>query len=329
MCIDWSYDLCTPMERSAWAQLSVFSGGFELKAAEQVCNGDLTPTDVLDTVTFLVDKSILIRQVSDNSVRFRMLEIVRDYGRRKAQEAGEREYTELRRRHRDWCETLALTADTEYISPRQIELINTIAREKSNLREALEFCVSDSPEIGTRITTALFLYWFSLGAITEGRQWLARFGDYRKGPPTIERARAIHAGSLLAAVQGDLETAADLVEEGRRLADHADPLINAYLHHAEGYLALFSENLAESCSHLEKAAQLFTEQKNLPFQVTATLALGMAFEMMNDAEPASEYNERALVITEAHGETVCRSYVLWTLAVTAWKQEMAIEHLDY
>lgn len=320
MCIDWSYDLCTPMEQAAWAQLSVFSGGFELKAAEQICGGHLTPTDVLDAVTFLVDKSILIREVSGNAVRFRMLETIRDYGRQKAQETGEHEYTELRRRHRDWCESLALAADTDWISPRQIELINTIAQEKSNLREALEFCVADSPEIGTRITTALFSYWLSRGAITEGRQWLRRFSEYRIGPPTIERARAIHAGSLLSAVQGDIQTSEALVKEGRVLAGQStDPLINAYLHHAEGYLALFNEDLAESCVHLEKAAQLFTEQENLPFQVTAMLTLGMTLELMNDTGRAIEYNERALAITEEHGETVYRSYVLWTLAVAAWK----------
>jgi non-specific serine/threonine protein kinase/serine/threonine-protein kinase PknK len=321
MCIDWSYDLCTPMEQAVWAQLSVFSGGFELKAAEQICDGDLTPTDVLDVVTFLVDKSILIREVSGNTVRFRMLETIRDYGRQKAQVAGEHEYTELRRRHRDWCEALALAVDTDWISPRQIELINTITREKSNLREALEFCVSDSPEIGTRITTALFSYWISRGAITEGRQWLRRFSEYRKGSPTIERARAIHVGSFLAAVQGDLSTSTTLVDEGRILAGRStDPLINAHLHHAEGYLALFNEDLAEACVHLEKAAQLFTEQKNLPFQVTAMVTLGMALALMNDTDRAIEYNERALAITEAHGEAASRSYVLWALAVPAWKR---------
>ncbi len=57
MCIDWSFDLCTPAERRMWAQLSVFAGSFELEAAEQVCDGD-DVDDLLDTVTFLVDKSI-------------------------------------------------------------------------------------------------------------------------------------------------------------------------------------------------------------------------------------------------------------------------------
>ncbi|MFE4499661.1 protein kinase [Rhodococcus sp. NPDC056743] len=320
MCVDWSYDLCTPVEQAMWARLSVFSGGFELNAAEKICGQGMSATEVLDAVTFLADKSILIREVSGNTVRFRMLETLRDYGRQKAQESGEHEYTELRRRHRDWCESLAIAADTEWISPRQIELITTIAREKPNLREALEFCLSDSPEIGTRITAALFSYWLSRGALTEGRQWLDRFRDYRVGPPTIERARAIHTGTTLAALQGDLATAGNLVEEGRNLASHSsDPRVQAYIHHAEGYLALFNEDLAGSCVHFEKAAQLFAEQKNLHFQVTAMLTLGAVLELLNDTEQAAGYNERVLAITVEHGETVYRSYVLWTLAVAAWK----------
>ena len=39
LCIDWSYELCTPVEQLVWARLSVFAGSFELDAAEQVCGG--------------------------------------------------------------------------------------------------------------------------------------------------------------------------------------------------------------------------------------------------------------------------------------------------
>jgi hypothetical protein len=39
--IDWSHKLCSPGERLLWARLSVFTCGFDLAAAEQVCaDGD-------------------------------------------------------------------------------------------------------------------------------------------------------------------------------------------------------------------------------------------------------------------------------------------------
>ena len=39
--IDWSYQLLTEPERLLWSRLSVFAGGFELDAAEQVCADDV------------------------------------------------------------------------------------------------------------------------------------------------------------------------------------------------------------------------------------------------------------------------------------------------
>ncbi|MGY5124225.1 ATP-binding protein [Streptomyces nigrescens] len=80
--IDGSFELCTPSERRLWAYLSVFRGGFDLEAAEEVCTDDgLSQGEILDVVTGLVDKSILIREDHRDHVRLRMLETIRHYGR--------------------------------------------------------------------------------------------------------------------------------------------------------------------------------------------------------------------------------------------------------
>ncbi len=100
-CVDWSYDLCTAAERRLWARLSVFAGSFDLEAAEDVGDGDVAPDNVVDLLTSLVDKSILVRVETNGQVRFRLLETLRDYGLSKLNEAGE--YLRLRRRHLDWC----------------------------------------------------------------------------------------------------------------------------------------------------------------------------------------------------------------------------------
>ena len=85
--VGWSYDLCTPAEQRLWARLSVFAGSFELQAAEDVC-GEGHPVDLIDLLTSLVDKSILIRTESNGVVRFRLLDTLRDYGREKIHETG-------------------------------------------------------------------------------------------------------------------------------------------------------------------------------------------------------------------------------------------------
>ena len=319
MCIDWSYDLCTPVEQAVWARLSVFAGGFELVAAEQVCSEGLSEGELLDAVTFLVEKSILTRAESGTVVRFRMLETLRDYGREKAQESGE--YDELRRRHRGWCEQLVLAAEADWIGPRQLKWIATLIREQSNLREALEFCMSEGPEVGTRIMAALFSFWVSQGAITEGRRWLSRFHEVEMGPVTVERAKAIYAWTLSAALQGDLAEASVMVAEGRNVADQAsDSLLRAFIDHAEGSVALYSGDLVGARLPLEKAVEVFAEREVALFEVETRLVLGLTLDLLNDSDRAIACYERALTITAGRGEVMYQAYLLWALAVAVWRQ---------
>jgi predicted ATPase len=74
--IGWSYDLCTPDEQQLWGRLSVFSGSFELQAAEEICDDHMAAGAFLDLVSSLVDKSILLRSEEHGMVRLRLLETV-------------------------------------------------------------------------------------------------------------------------------------------------------------------------------------------------------------------------------------------------------------
>ena len=318
MCIDWSHGLCMPVEQRVWAQLSVFAGSFEIDAAEQVCGGTLTSEALLDTVTGLVDKSIVTRVESGDTVRFRMLDTVRDYGREKAHETGQ--YPELSRRHRDWYEQLVIKAEGDWISPRQLAWINRLALEQPNLREALEFSASDSPEAGIRIAAALYHYWYTRGLFSEGRRWLERLLACQTGALTRDRAKAFFACSLLAGVQGDLRAQAALVEECRTLASQTtDPMLHAHLDLAAGALALFSGDLPGTRSHFENAIEAEATQGDLTFQVIALGPLGTTYALLGDTERAIECYERLLAITESRGEFVYRSYAMWALAVAVWR----------
>jgi predicted ATPase len=119
-CIEWSHGLCSSEEQLLWARLSVFAGGFELDIAEEVCAGDgLAAAQVFDTLTSLIDKSIVIGERHGDEVRFRMLETIREFGREQLEEVGE--LTRLRRSHRDAYLRLVERADADWVSPRQAE----------------------------------------------------------------------------------------------------------------------------------------------------------------------------------------------------------------
>ncbi len=88
--LDWSYNLLTEPERTLLRRLAVFAGGFSLDAAEAVCVGsDLDVAQVLDLLTRLVDKSLVLFEEHNGEGRYLLLETVRQYALDRLLEAGE------------------------------------------------------------------------------------------------------------------------------------------------------------------------------------------------------------------------------------------------
>ncbi|MFE7418123.1 protein kinase [Rhodococcus sp. NPDC057529] len=328
--VDWSFELCTAREQLVWGRLSVFAGSVELDAAEQVCGDGLGPDELLDTLTSLVEKSILIREGYGSVVRFRMLETLRAYGYEKLEQTGET--VTLRRRHRDWYEALALTAEAEWISARQLDWIARLKREQPNLREALEFCVDDDPVAGLRTAAALRWFWTSQGLYSEGRRWFSELLARCPREPTVDRIRALYCASVMANVQGDLEAGAALVAEARNLTAHtSDPKMRAFVSFADGTSALYSGDLPDACAHLEAALAEFSTRGERTLETNALYLLGLAYGLSGQTDEAVERHERVLAITEKYGEKMYRSHSLWALGIAVWRQgaaERAVRYLE-
>ncbi|MFE4500168.1 protein kinase [Rhodococcus sp. NPDC056743] len=319
LCIDWSFELCTVREQLVWARLAVFAGSFELDAAELVCSAGLELGELLDTLTSLVDKSILIREEHASVVRFRMLETLREYGYEKLEQAGD--VLQLRRRHRDWCERFALDAEAEWISVRQLDWIVRLKREQSNLREALEFSVVDNPVAGLRTAVALSFFWSSQGLYNECRHWITQLLASQSGAPSLDWVKGLYFATLMASVQGDLATGAELVDEARRLTAHThDPMMRILVTLADGMHALYSGDPARASALLETAVAGFSGRGETAHEIGALYPLGLAYGLRGSTDQAIECHERAISITEARGEAMARSYSLWALGIEVWRQ---------
>lgn len=175
--VDWSYDLCTEGERRLWNRLSVFSGGFDLEAAETVCAGEgVAREDVLDLLAGLVDKSIVVVNSSGDRARYTLLETIRQYGRQRLQEEGGT--TRLRVRHSDFYRMTAVRAGREWCGPREVDWLIRLRTELPNLRAALTYCATRQDRIGAGVEIAVNLArtrcWFFSSTLGEGRHWLER-----------------------------------------------------------------------------------------------------------------------------------------------------------
>src|SRR5713226_5481995 len=134
--IDWSYDLLSPSEGALLRRLSVFAGGWTLEAAEAVCAGEgVEEWEVLDLLTSLVEKSLVLYEERGGEGRYRLLETVRQYARDRLLEAGEAEA--VRGRHLGFVLRLAEEAEPKLSGPEQVVWLDRLEAEHDNLRAAL------------------------------------------------------------------------------------------------------------------------------------------------------------------------------------------------
>jgi predicted ATPase/tetratricopeptide (TPR) repeat protein len=219
--IEWSHDLLSEAEQICLRRLAVFAGGCTLEAAEAVCpGGPLAPDLVFETVTSLVDRSLLTVEERLGSMRYGMLESIHQYARQKLAKAGESE--ELSRRHLGWLLDLAAEADLD--GPDQGAWLDLLEADLDNFRTGLEWSLAE-PESALALAGALAPFWIVRGHIGRGRSWLdAALAAAGPGCDPRLRAIALDGAGQLAAVQGDVAAQRARQRESlaiwRELGDH-------------------------------------------------------------------------------------------------------------
>ncbi len=223
--VDWSYDLLNECEQTLFARLSVFAGGWTLEAAEAVCAGDAVEDwEVLDLLTSLSDKSLVVYEEEGASSRYRLLETVRQYAAERLTEGGTG--ADVRGCHRDYYLALAEQADPLLGGPEQGAWLSRLETDHDNLRAALSWCEAENEtgkaeggEAWLRLCAALGRFWEVRCHYSEGRQWLERALEQTKGlAATPARARALTRAGNLAHEQGDIGAARALHEQSLEIS---------------------------------------------------------------------------------------------------------------
>jgi len=185
--IDWSWDLLSDEEKLLFRRLAVFVGGWTLEAAEFVCGSleDSNSTqlsqspalEVLEPLTRLVDKSLVVVEDHDGAIRYRMIETIRQYAREMLLDAGETEVKGVRGRQLEFFLRLAESAEPALRSGEQLDWQSRLEVEHDNLRAALKWAGAAaspvySPETMLRLAGSLARFWYLQGYWSEGRAWL-------------------------------------------------------------------------------------------------------------------------------------------------------------
>jgi predicted ATPase/class 3 adenylate cyclase/DNA-binding CsgD family transcriptional regulator len=241
--VDWSHALLTEPERVLFRRLAVFLGGFDLDAAQGVAGGgDVERYQILDQLTLLVDKSLVVADDSSGRTRYRLLETVRQYALEKLAESGEADA--VRARHRDHYTELAALLDTPGRTDYERRL-EQAEIEIDNLRAAFGWSLENSDtELALTLASSLQPLWQTSRHMREGRAWFdtaLTAGDAQN----VEVADAVRARALadIAILEAFVDAAVGVDQAQQALAiarEVDDPGLLARALTACGFAASFS-----------------------------------------------------------------------------------------
>lgn len=201
--MQWSEEQLAPPEQRLLRQVSVFAGGWTLRAAAEVAQiGD--EYEALALLTALHDKSLLVvdRAVAGGRPRYRMLETVRQYAQERLAACGEAQVA--RGRHVAHYVAMAEEAEPRLRGPEQDLWIGWCKQEQENLIAALTWCCEDGVDAqsGLRLAAATGYYWIWNGVEMGHRLTRNVLEHDRAAADTPARVQALRAMGKLCMFSG-------------------------------------------------------------------------------------------------------------------------------
>ena len=310
--IEWSYRLLTDDERTLLRRLSVFHGTFSLDAVEGVCaEPGASSAAMLDLVTGLLDKSLLLCDPTDAGTRYRLIETVREYAAERLQEAGETDA--IRERHARFFVSLAERAAPAIFGGGGDDTwMVRLDEEAPNFRDVHDWCEqqTDRLELSLRLAVALHWHWYARGRFNEGRLRLGIALTFAEQAPPLLRGRALTVLGRLAIWQGDYAGMHGPMEEAvSLLRPLGDSSSLAYALHGLGIAAGFLNQVSEARRLIDEAAAMVGDE---PGALTAWIEYwrGLVAEWDHDTDAARRSYERALAVARQLGHRPATAHAL-------------------
>ncbi|MDT7722290.1 MAG: hypothetical protein QOE94_3301, partial [Mycobacterium sp.] len=323
--VDWSHALLTGPERVLFRRFAVFLGGFDLDAAQTVAGGgDVERFQVLDQLTLLVDKSLVVADNSGGRTRYRLLETVRQYALEKLGESGEADT--VRSRHRDHYTAMAAVLDAPAGSNYE-QCIEQAETEIDNLRAAFAWSRENSDiELALTLASSLQPLWGARGRLREGLAWFDTVLTYDNAGH-LEVAAAVRGRALAdRAVLGALTGAAGSLDQAQQALAIArevdDPALLARALTACGSIAALSAEVAgpyfaEAIGLARALDDRWRLSQILAWQALAALTAG---DLIAGRAAAEEGRDVAEAIGDRFNTRQCR----WCLGLAqTWQGDLA------
>jgi len=318
--LEWSYGLLNQDEKTLYARLSVFVGGFTLEAAEAICNPE-GHFDILEGLTSLVNNSLLRQEsTADGEPRFGMLETIRAYALERLADSGEMEA--MRQQHARYFGNVVINEiGIQLYTAKAFYWLNWLEREHDNIRAALTWCVTtpQGNELGAGLVFQLFWFWYRRGYLIEGRMWAERvLASPAIQPGSPQHALALGSSGLLAIWQGKQDTGLAQLQESLAIEQRLEDefmVAPALMANAVALINMGRDSAAQPL--LEEARALFKKQNVAPFHAITMVHLGNVELGLGHPEQARALHEEAQAEARAIGENWLLSFALNNLGEVA------------
>lgn len=300
--MDWSYTLLSADEQAFFRRLSVFAGSFSLEAAAAICAGEPGEADdVLDLLSALIDKSLVLMEQRHGEARYHLLETIRQYGQEKLQENAEA--AKVRRTHRDWFASLAEQVESATLDAQQQKVFDRLEAEHDNLRAALGWSLEQQEaETAVQISAAIGRFWLLRGHMSEGRRWLERALSGFSEKNAL-RAKALNVAAILASLQDDYKAARTQVDESLALSrELGEKKQTGYALYILGRLSRVEGNYVGAVNYFEESLALFRQLDEKHDMALALSGLGLTVLYLEEYERATSLSEESLALSRELGD---------------------------
>jgi predicted ATPase/transcriptional regulator with XRE-family HTH domain len=287
---DYSWGLLSAEEQRVMRHLSLFRGGFEREAVEQVAR------TTLPVLSALMNKSLLRR---NESQRYSLHELVRQYAQEQLHQPEER--AEAHNRHLAYFAALAEEAERQLEGPEQVTWLERLEQEHDNLRAALGWAFeapherSEPVEVGLGLASALFRFWQGRGHLREGCAWLER--GLQGDASARVKAKALNILGWLINQQGQHDLATALLQESLALyRELADAKGVAYALDSLGDAAWLQAEFQQAKAYYEESLALFRILDEAWMVGMSLCSLGRLHLDHGELEPAANLLEEGLTV---------------------------------
>ncbi|MBI5879735.1 MAG: helix-turn-helix domain-containing protein [Chloroflexi bacterium] len=317
--IDWSYRLLTEPEKTLLSRLSVFAGGWTLEAAESVCSGHgLEAQNILDLLTHLVDRSLVVLDESSDEPRYQMLETIRQFAREAL--AGTEEGSRIRDVHLRYYVTLLETAADAWFGQKipQRSTLSRVRQELDNLRGALTWATNSNVELGLQLASVFNGAWHHLGYGNEIYEWNCDFLQRSAKDATPARAWALaylgwYESAFLDDVEQSLSHYRDSIAIWIALGDQRGLALSLL----SSSTALVVTDPIQAHNHVAEGLRLAEAIGDPILIATAHLRMGELWRQQGDDARAEKHYQRSLNLSRSTHAELRVGTILNTLAFIA------------